>query len=728
MKSILKTLFLFICPALNLLYAQAGQPAFYGKIPSWNLPVFSVQPSAIDANRGVLAPEDKILQIGVPVPVSLSLSEEGVWLDSAGAQTGCLLRIHSAGASHINLLFSGLVRDSHFQLYVYSSTMEGLHRIEVLEHELGASIPVAGEELIIEYNGPKNLANSIRIDYIVHGIRDFRRVLLDYGQSGSCNVNVNCPEGAGWSQQASGVVMILTQLNSRYCSGALINNVSHNGTPYLLTAAHCEPAVTDLFLFNYQSANCSNSEGPLDQIVQGCKIRARNPGTDFCLVEINYPSMPIETFLCGWDRSKIPPMATTTIHHPEGDIKKITSNTDVAGTAPYLGAVCWHISDYESGTTESGSSGAPLFNPDKRIIGQLYGGWADCTDNVDDYYGKFSASWIGNSSEERLSNWLDPAMTGTEQLDGVPFQFERFDKDLRLVQLKNLPDVICKEMISTAVLELKNMGIDTLQGAEIRYRFNEGPEQSLVWNYPIAPLASVEIPINIPDSYDAFLFQGYIQSIQPGNDMRPANDTLRRAFRIADGQNFVFSIFSDERSTETSFTLYNDSNEELFSLPPESLGDEAEFNFYFCLPPGCYTLKIQDMGGDGICCSHGNGAYYLYNSLDQQVFTGGNFGAQKSEFFCVDSSLSIQVAQKQGGIHVFPVPSSDRRVWIQVPENWKATGFRMVDLSGRVVFNGILEPGKQAFDFQSLNPGMYILEWESGSGVHGTRLVLGSLP
>ena len=51
-------------------------------------------------------------------------------------------------------------------------------------------------------------------------------------------------------------------------------------------------------------------------------------------------------------------------------------------------------------------------------MGQLHGGQASCSFNFNDYYGKVSASWDwGNSSSNRLKDWLDPEDTGTLVLD-----------------------------------------------------------------------------------------------------------------------------------------------------------------------------------------------------------------------------------------------------------------------------------------------------------------------
>ena len=87
-----------------------------------------------------------------------------------------------------------------------------------------------------------------------------------------------------------------------------------------------------------------------------------------------------------------------------GSGEKISFDNDPASTASWGGAATWHISNWEDGTTEPGSSGSPLFNQDGRVIGQLYGGTANCSNNIDDYYGRFDVSWAsGGAANVRLS-------------------------------------------------------------------------------------------------------------------------------------------------------------------------------------------------------------------------------------------------------------------------------------------------------------------------------------
>jgi lysyl endopeptidase len=87
--------------------------------------------------------------------------------------------------------------------------------------------------------------------------------------------------------------------------------------------------------------------------------------------------------------------------------------------------------NYSTGTTEQGSSGSPLFNQNKLIVGQLFAGSSSCVSvpgddgqagpSGEDYYGKFSNSWTNNnntSNAKKLKPWLDPNNTGATTLQG----------------------------------------------------------------------------------------------------------------------------------------------------------------------------------------------------------------------------------------------------------------------------------------------------------------------
>ena len=67
---------------------------------------------------------------------------------------------------------------------------------------------------------------------------------------------------------------------------------------------------------------------------------------------------------------------------------------------PGSGSAYLRVNDWDLGTTEPGSSGSPLFDPDHCIVGQLFGGFAACSNDLEDWYGRFYVSWTGGGTSD----------------------------------------------------------------------------------------------------------------------------------------------------------------------------------------------------------------------------------------------------------------------------------------------------------------------------------------
>ncbi len=129
-----------------------------------------------------------------------------------------------------------------------------------------------------------------------------------------------------------------------------------------------------------------------------------NGGTDFSFMQLNQPP-PGGVSLAGWT-SGTPGLGTsiTGIHHPAGDVKKISQGT-LNGFEPWSGGTNTHLLvNWSSGVTEGGSSGSALFAPNQQLIGVLTGGSSFCSaPNAPDLYGRFDLSF------RAISQWLAAA-------------------------------------------------------------------------------------------------------------------------------------------------------------------------------------------------------------------------------------------------------------------------------------------------------------------------------
>ena len=309
---------------------------------------------------------------------------------------------------------------------------------------------VEGDLIWVEYFEPFGIADSAKlvIGSIIHGYRmgevdafvEDQRGLND---SGACNFDVNCTTGTDFDAHKDIVkkaVALLNLGNGFLCSASLINNTAENKRPYLLTANHClqnsNPGLWSV-RFNWTSPSpiCGEEIETLDIqtnfTISGTVLRANNVLSDFALVELNneIPQSWDVTF-AGWDISDEDPEYEVGIHHPNGDIMKMCRDDDGATKENANGTEVWLIGGgsqgsgdgWEIGTTESGSSGSPLFNEQGNIIGQLYAGLSSCdgneTNNEYDIYGRLGVSWdTGSDENSSLKEWLDPLNTGQSSIE-----------------------------------------------------------------------------------------------------------------------------------------------------------------------------------------------------------------------------------------------------------------------------------------------------------------------
>ena len=378
-------------------------------------------------------------------------SKDGLWETLGNGNKVWRLNIKSEGAQALGLYYDVFRIPSNGELYIYNSdktkllgafTNSNNHESGVFANEI-----IEDSELTLEYIQKGDGQPLIHINQISYAYRSIKRTrdINNFGDSESCQVNVNCsPEGDGWQDVKRAVCRISIKIgnNNYWCSGSFINNTAENCKPYVLTADHCTydddnnvyASQNDMnqwiFYFNYEASECGNpSNSPSSNTMTGCAAISNSSATgsisgtsDFHLLELNNaPPYDYGLFAAGWDRTTNPSGNGVGIHHPAGDIKKISRYTQSASSSGYDWRVKWASTKNGHGVTEGGSSGSPLLNANKQIVGDLSTGSSFCAfTNGSDFYGKFSYSWNqnGNSSNRQLKPWLDPNNSGATTLDG----------------------------------------------------------------------------------------------------------------------------------------------------------------------------------------------------------------------------------------------------------------------------------------------------------------------
>lgn len=308
---------------------------------------------------------------------------------------------------------------------------------------------VWSNEIILEINCPQSNWDSVRLElsHIYYYFKD----RYDFGESLPCHVNVNCsPYETGWCNEIRAVgklekvlVPAIAGRDNLVGSATVTLVANYEDKNYFLGARHSfRPKLaggipygvdynSSQVYFNFQSSDCTNRNGNDRMVVTGLRHIAHDESgwpldcPDMQLTEFE-DEIPVQynVFFAGWATS-VPDKddEVHSIHHPAGDIKKISRGT-MHGN-PLL-TTCAKVK-WDDGYQEGGSSGCGLFDENHLLTGTLSYNLRNedqCHHDAAWYYGKLDKAWdkVGEylaDDEENtvaMSGW-DPIMACQQNIE-----------------------------------------------------------------------------------------------------------------------------------------------------------------------------------------------------------------------------------------------------------------------------------------------------------------------
>ncbi|WP_395091380.1 T9SS type A sorting domain-containing protein [Vaginella massiliensis] len=739
----MKKLFISLLLFSGLAFAQVtDQGIIYSKQNNVNQVVETITMPSFDVEK--LKKEDKEneeriikpFRFGKEFDVNYSPKTHGTWTTLANGDRIWRLQIESKDAITLNFLLDQYQLSPNAKLYLHNENNQFIGYYTANENSKTKQVNtwlIDGSKATVEFYEPKAEIgqSTFVISKVVHGYRSIPNMNPTKGlnTSGHCNVDVNCAAGDNFELQKRAVALILSS-SSELCSGTLINNTAQDGTPYFLTANHCINSQTPNWAFRFrwisENPDCATTapsgDGPRIYTMNGATIIAKNAPSDFALLKLkNDIPLDWDLVLAGWDNSGAVPENVTGMHHPDGDIMKISQYYSSPLATIRQNVAVWEIPDWDLGMTEGGSSGSALFDHNGKIVGQLYGGQAACSGTQSngkwDGYGRFNVSWEGGgSAATRLKDWLDPSQSGVTTVDH--YQFQILANDLQLQSINT--NTSCDGEVSNTV-KVRNSGSNAVSSFKLNYYFNSENPTTLTWNGSLASNQSVDI--EIPSAVQATGVGNFTAEVIYDADENPNNNKRTVEYEVLeahDTDKVILTLTTDRFASETTWKLFDSNN----NVIAQNGTLQANTTHVVEIPlenSGCYRFEIYDKYGDGICCSYGQGSYTLKTAEGTVLAQGASFGAVDSTNFKITSSLGIN-DQLSRDLAIYPNPTKDI-ITLDLNSQYGPYEYEIISMTGQKLKAGKAN-GKVDISMKSFGKGTYFVTLKTNEGKSITKKVM----
>ncbi len=695
----------------------------------------------------------KDFRFGKEISVNIDVMSEAEVKTLPNGSVVRQLTIKSPGAFSINVIFDQFNLSKNATLYLFDGQKTeyiGAHTSlnNNVNNMMGTEL-IHSDVMVIELTEPKNEAGTsvLHLGTVVHGYLDLEAEMQKaIGSSGSCNYDVNCPIGAGWEQQRNSVGMMMN--GGGFCTGSLINNTSGTIIPYFLSANHCGTTPGSwVFRFRWErtaanaicaTSNNGNNNGPTTMNVNGGVLRANYTPSDFTLTELNSAPDPAwGVYYNGWNATDIPATSAVGIHHPAGDIKKISFENQALISTAFGGTPAnshWGVTGWDNGVTEGGSSGSPLFDQNHRVVGQLHGGASACGGSqLSDEYGKIYTSWLGGGTNPtQLKFWLDPNNTGATEIDGIDPAGPGATIDAGMQTPIGVTGTLCGASVSPTVT-IRNAGSDPLTSAVVHYGYDGTINQTYNWSGSLTQNQSDVITLPTATlAGGAHTFQAYVSNPNASSDQNNLNDTLNGSFTVvANPFNANLALAMDTYGSEITWTITStDGSVTYYSGGPYSdVNGGSSVSGTYCLAEGCYKFNIADAWGDGMTSSNSpNGHMELTNdngdTLTSIAQADANFGSALALDFCIGAGSGAGLntwANESWGM--YPNPAKNN-VTIAFGESKAVKTVSILSASGAVIATYTSSENQLKMDIDALANGVYFVKVSNEMGTSTKKLII----
>ena len=286
------------------------------------------------------------------------------------------------------------------------------------------------------------------------------------------------------------------------------------------------------------------------------------------------------------------------------------------------------------------------------------------------------------------------------------------------IEIDNLNIEECGTKI-TPTVTITNKGTTSLTSAEISYKIDNGTASTQSWTGFLFQTTSqtVTLPeINVPGGSHTLT----VELLSPNgvdDENTVDNTAVSSEFAVFFNTTTVnLTLTTDFYGSETSWFLVDSADNVLYSEEgyadtPNDGSALTTYNEVFNVPSGeCYSFKIYDEYGDGICCTYGPGSYTLTDSNSNVIVTGGEFGAEEIVSFAVNT-LGTESYLLDRKVTLYPNPTTNVLNIKLGTSNSLPDNYTIYNMLGQVVLQqSVAELNDLTVNTSSLSKGMYFIK------------------
>jgi hypothetical protein len=264
--------------------------------------------------------------------------------------------------------------------------------------------------------------------------------------------------------------------------------------------------------------------------------------------------------------------------------------------------------------------------------------------------------------------------------------------------LRDVRDIIdqCEETI-TPVVEIQNLGQNTLTTLDITYSVNGGTPEVYTWNGNLTALQYETI--ELPEIAYSMQATNTLSISLPNDDVNSNNNGTTTFDQAVEGTgNLILEVNTDGWGSEVRWQLLDSDDNILYNGGP--YGNNQTITIEMEVAAGCYTFNLVDTYGDG------GGPVSLTDIEGTVLFsTNGNYGTGVAANFGSDGVLGTADIPLTA-VALYPNPASSQ-VTIA---NAEGASVAIYNVMGQLVYQTAGISNQETLEISSLQAGAYFVK------------------